>query len=902
VFPRSDEQAMSIKHLDAFFNPRAIALVGASDAPGSIGAVLAANLLAGGFKGPVMPVNPKHAKVAGVSCYPDVAHLPQSADLGVVCTPPAAVPGVVAALGRQGARAAVIVTAGFGEVREPRGGELQAELAKAAREYRIRIMGPNCLGLLVPGIGLDASFAHRAAAPGNLAFISQSGAVITAVIDWAGSRSIGFSSLVSLGDMVDVDFADMLDYFASDAGTRAILLYIESVGDARRFMSAARAAARVKPVVAVKAGRYAEGARAVASHTGALAGSDVVYQAAFDRAGILRVFTLGELFDAAEILALARPIRGERLAILTNGGGAGVLATDVLIEEGGRLADLSEATLAGLDHILPRTWSRGNPVDLIGDAGGRRYRGALDVLRLDPGVDAILAMHCPTAVVSALEAAEAVAATPRTRADPLLLTSWVGNGAMTEARRLFGARRIPTYATPEQAVRAFLYLVRYRRARELLSQTPPSIPEAFVPDTAVVADLVGAALAEGRSALTELEAKRVLSAYGVPVVATVRVQTPEEAAAVAAEIDGPVVVKILSPDIGHKSDVGGVVLDLNGPAAVLEAARGMLSRIGAENPKAHILGLAVQPMVRRPGAQELIVGAAEDPQFGPVILVGHGGTAVEAIADRAIGLPPLNLRLAQELVSRTRIYRVLQGVRGQPPADLDALALTLVRVAQLVIDVPQIRELDINPLLIDALGVIALDARIALAEASGPATRRLAIRPYPSELEERVLLPDGRRLLLRPIRPEDEPSLRRAFAKLTPEEVRMRFFAPMSALDHAAAARLTQIDYEREMALVLADPGCAGLADIYGVVRLISDADNEHAEFAIIVGRPVIGLGLGKLMMRRILDYARQRGIREVVGEVLSENRAMLGLADSLGFDRRRNPDDPRTVRVSLQL
>jgi acetyltransferase len=893
---------MSIKHLDAFFNPRAIALVGASDAPGSIGAVLAENLLAGGFKGPVMPVNPKHAKVAGVPCYPDLAHLPQPADLGVVCTPPAAVPDVVAALGRQGARAAVIVTAGFAEDREARGSALQTELVKVAREHRIRIMGPNCVGLLVPGIGLNASFAHRAAEPGNLAFVSQSGAVITAVIDWAGSRRIGFSSLVSLGDMADVDFADMLDHFAADAGTRAILLYIESVGDARRFMSAARVAARVKPVVAVKAGRHAEGARAVASHTGALAGSDAVYQAAFDRAGILRVFTLAELFDAAEILAQARPIRGERLAILTNGGGAGVLATDALIEEGGRLADLSEATLAGLDQVLPRTWSRGNPVDLIGDADGGRYRAALDVLRLDPGIDAILAMHCPTAVVSALEAAEAVAATPRAQSDPLLLTSWVGNGAMAEARRLFGERQIPTYATPEQAVRAFLYLVRYRRARDLLSQTPPSTPEAFVPDAAVVAKLVGAALAEGRIALTEPEAKRVLAAYGVPVVTTRSVQTPEEAAAVAAEIEGSVVVKILSPDIGHKSDVGGVVLDLNGPAAVLEAARGMLARIRAESPKARVLGLAVQPMVRRPGAQELIVGAAEDPQFGPVILVGQGGIAVEAISDRAIGLPPLNLRLAHELVSRTRIYPVLQGVRGRPPADLDALALTLVRVAQLVIDVPQIRELDINPLLIDPLGVIALDARIALAESSGPATRRLAIRPYPSELEEEILLPDGRRLLLRPIRPEDEPSLRRAFTKLTPEEVRLRFFGPMSALDHATAARLTQIDYEREMALVLTDPGCAGVTDIYGVVRLIADADNERAEFAIIVGKPITGLGLGKLMMRRILDYARQRGIREVFGEVLRENRAMLGLAKSLGFEQKRQPDEPGTVRVSLGL
>ncbi len=893
---------MTAKHLDALFNPRSIALVGASDRPGSIGAVLAANLLAGGFKGLVMPVNPKHERIAGIPCHPDLDHLPEPADLGVVCTPPAAVPAVVEALGRQGARAAVIVTAGFAEDREARGSQLQQELLETARRHRMRILGPNCVGLLVPAIGLNASFAHCDARPGNLAFVSQSGAVITSILDWAGSRGIGFSSLISLGDMADVDFADILDHLASDMSTRAILLYMESVGDARRFMSAARAAARVKPVVAVKAGRFAEGARAVVSHTGALAGSDAVYQAAFDRAGILRVFTLGALFDAAEILAIARPISGDRLAILTNGGGAGVLATDALIEEGGRLADLSDATLTGLDRVLPRTWSRGNPVDLIGDADGRRYGEALAILRRDPGIDAILSMHCPTAVVSALDAAEAVAGSPQRRSDPLLLTSWVGNGAMSESRRLFGERRIPTYGTPEQAVRAFMYLVRHRRSQDLLSETPPSIPETFAPDTRAVADLVAAALAEGRLGLTEPEAKRVLAAYGVPAVTTDPVQTPEEAAVVAAGIEGPVVVKILSPDIGHKSDVGGVVLDLIGPAAVLEAARGMLARILAAHPQARIQGFAVQPMVRRPGAQELIVGAAEDPQFGPVILVGQGGTAVEAISDRAIGLPPLNLRLARELVSRTRIYRVLKGVRGQPPADLDALALTLVQVSQLVIDIPQIRELDINPLLIDTCGVIALDARIALTESSGPAASRLAIRPYPKELEEEVLLPDGRRLLLRPIRPEDEPSLRRAFDKLTPEEVRLRFFAPMSTLDHAAAARLTQIDYEREMALVLTDPGSAGLTEIYGVVRLIADAENERAEFAIIVGQPMTGLGLGRLMMGRILDYARQRGIREVVGDVLRENRAMLGLCKALGFAQRRDPDDPGTVQVSLRL
>lgn len=705
---------MSTQDLDAFFDPGSIALVGASDRPGSIGAVLAANLLAGGFAGPVMLVNPRHARIAGSDCYPDLGHLPTRADLGVVCTPPAAVPAVIAALGQQGARAAVVVTAGFAEAREARGGALQQELLQTARAHGMRILGPNCVGLLIPGIGLNASFAHRAALPGNLGFVSQSGAVITSVLDWAEAHGIGFSAMISLGDMADVDFADTLDILAADTGTRAILLYMESLGDAHRFMSAARAAARVKPVVAVKAGRHAEGARAVASHTGALAGSDAVCQAAFDRAGILRVLTLAELFDAAEILALAGPLRGERLAILTNGGGNGVLATDALIEEGGRLAELAESTLDALDRILPRTWSHGNPVDLIGDAGGQRYRDALAILCQDPGVDAILAMHSPTAVVPAVEAAEAVVATAHGEGHPLLLTSWVGNGAMRASHRLFETHGIPSYPTPEQAVHAFQYLVRYRRAQVLLGETDLAVDESQALDTGLIARLVESALAEGRTALTEPEAKRVLAACGIPVVATRAVGTPEEAATAAAEIGAPVVVKILSPDLGHKSDVGGVVLDLNGPAAVLEAARGMLARIRFAHPEARLQGLAVQPMVRRPGAQELIVGAARDPQLGPVILVGQGGIAVEAIADHAIGLPPLNLRLAHELIERTRIYRVLRGVRGQPPADLDSLALTLVRISRLVSAVPQISELDINPLLIDQAGVMALDARIAL--------------------------------------------------------------------------------------------------------------------------------------------------------------------------------------------
>ncbi len=593
---------MTVHNLDALFKPRAIALVGASDKPGSIGAILIGNLRASGYRGDIFPVNPKYPRIAGRRSFPDVAAIPQPVDLGVICTPADVVPGVVAGLGVKGARAAVVITAGFGERHEAKGLQLGEALKAAARSAGLRIVGPNCLGILVPGLGLNASFAHRSPVKGNLAFVAQSGAIVTTVLDWADARGIGFSHLVSLGDMADVDFGDMLDYLANDAATRAILLYVEAISNARKFMSAARAAARMKPVIVVKAGRFAEGARAVTSHTGVLAGADAVYDAAFQRAGLLRVYSLEELFDAVQTLALARPPRGNRLAILTNGGGIGVLATDALIEQGGQLALLSEESVAALNRVLPPNWSHANPVDIIGDAGGDRYAAALAVLKKDRGVDGVLILNCPTAVASAEDAAKVVIESASGPFDPLLLTSWVGERAAEQARRLFTERRIPTYDTPEQAVRAFMYLVRYRRGQELLMETPPSMPADFVPDSAQVRRIVDAALAGERDWLTELEAKQVLSAYGIAVVTTRRAETPERVAELAAEFGGSVVLKILSPDISHKSDVGGVALDVKGPAAALEAAAEMGLRIAQSHPEARLDGFTVQPMVRRPGA------------------------------------------------------------------------------------------------------------------------------------------------------------------------------------------------------------------------------------------------------------------------------------------------------------
>jgi acetyltransferase len=891
---------MSIRNLPYLFRPRSLALVGASKTPSSVGAVLAHNLFGAGFDGPIMPVNPKYRAIEGVLTYPDIASLPVTPDLGVISTPPETVPGIVAELGARGTRAAVIITAGFGESSQ-RGRELERAVLDAAKPHGVRVVGPNCLGIIVPGISLNASFSHLAPAAGRLAFAAQSGAMVTSVVDWAHSRGIGFSHLVSLGDMVDVDFGDMLDYLANDPDTRAILLYIEAVTHARKFMSAARAASRMKPVIVVKGGRHAAGARAVASHTGALAGADAVYDAAFRRAGMLRVRTLEELFDAVETLGMTWPLKGDRLAILTNGGGIGVLATDALMDLGGHLAELSDETVAELDKRLPPTWSRTNPVDIIGDAPGSRYADALAALRQDKGVDAVVVLNCPTAVASATDAAQAVINAAAAARGPTILTSWVGDHCARDARRLFAEHKVPTYSTPEQAVTAFMHTVNYRRSQEALMETPPSAPEEFVPDTARARAVIDRALDREGPWLTEPEAKDVLSAYGVPVVSTRIAASPHDAAALAAEIGAPVVLKILSPDITHKTDVDGVALDIVGPAAAQETAARMLHHVAGARPDARLTGVTVQPMVRRPGAFELIVGFTEDAQFGPVIMFGHGGSAVEVVDDKALGLPPLNMHLAREVMSRTRVYRLLLGYRGLPAANLDAIALTLTKVSQLVVDFPEIAEIDVNPLLADAYGVLAVDARLRV----GPRRiegDRLAIRPYPKELEEDVPLGDGRTLLLRPIRPEDEPSLQAAFAKLSPEEVRLRFFVPMKTLSHVMAARFTQLDYDREMALVLTEHGAPGRTDILGVVRITADPDNERAEYAVIVRKEMTGMGLGVLLMRRIIDYARGRGIGKIYGDVLADNTTMLKLCRVLGFTWPSSPGEAGVVRVTLKL
>lgn len=892
---------MSIRNLEFIFKPRSISLIGASTEKGTVGAVVAHNLFNSGFAGPIMPVNPRHRAIEGVLTYPAAASLPEVPDLAIIATPPDTVPGLVDDFGSRGTRGIVVITAGFGEGGDAHGTDLHQQMLDAARRHMVRIVGPNCIGVMVPEVGLNASFAHLHPHRGRLAFVAQSGAVATSVLDWAAARAIGFSHIVSLGDMCDVDFGDMLDYLAGEGEVRGILLYIEAITHARKFMSAARAAARLKPVVVIKSGRHPATVRAVASHTGAMAGEDAVYEAAFRRAGMLRVHDIGDLFGAVETLGLGRTPAGDRLAVLTNGGGIGVMAMDALLDRGGELAPLSESTIAALNGILPHAWSHGNPVDILGDADGRRYGAALAVLLQDPNADAVLVLKCPTAIAPGEDAAQAVIGTPGV-GKRCVLTCWLGEAAAQSSRQLFAQNGIPTYFTPERAVRAFIDMRTFRRNQEALMQTPPSIPEDFVPDTAAVRAILQRGVGEGREWLSEPEAKEVLQAYRIPVVPTRTAADPRAAASAAASFAGPVALKILSRDITHKSDVGGVVLGLRSPAQVREAALAMIERVHQHQPEAGIDGFTVQSMVERPEAFELIVGMSEDPEFGPVILFGHGGTAAEVISDKVLTLPPLNMHLAHDAIARTRVFKLLNGFRGRQPAAIDDIALTLIKVSQLVIDFAEVAELDINPLLADEFGVLALDARIRVRPTDQPAAKRLAIRPYPTELEEVIVLPDGRTFMLRPVRPEDEPAFQELFTKLSPEDIRMRFFAPKKALTHPFAARLTQIDYDREMALVLADPGTAGRSPVYGAVHIAADPDGERAEFAIMLRSDMAGLGLGPLLMRRIIDYSRQQGLRELFGEVLRENRSMLRVCQKFDFARTAKPDEPGVMEVCLKL
>lgn len=897
---------MTIRNLDALFDARNVVLVGASTRTGSIGDVLLRNLTSGGFSGRIMAVNPRAdalgGKIGTTDCYASIGDLPETADLAVISTPPETIPSLIDQLGRAGTRAAVVITAGFGELGES-GRQLQQDILDAAQPYLLRVVGPNCLGLMAPQIGLNASFCHIAPPAGDVAFISQSGAVVTGVVDWAAGRGIGFSKVVSLGAMSDVDFGDLLDYFASDVSTRAVVLYVESVTHARKFMSAARAVSRLKPVIVVKAGRSEAGARAAASHTGALAGSDDVYVAAFRRAGMLRARGLDELFEAVEALRSpkGRKLQGERLGIVTNGGGIGVLASDFLQETGGTLASLAASTLEQLDACLPRTWSHGNPIDIIGDAPGSRYEDAVRIALEDPGIDALLTINCPTAVADNVEAAQAVISATGQGSKPVL-TCWLGDGAAADARHVLNDAGFPTFETEGQAVHAFSYLVRHRRNQLLLQEVPP-VRVASKGVVEQVRPVITQALEEGRTWLSEVEAKSVLSAYGIPVTPTEIVQTEAQAVAAAAKLRYPIALKVLSNDITHKSDVGGVALNLLNDDDLRRALRRMKSAVEVAAPDATIEGFVVQPMVQKGDGIELILGLARDAVFGPVILFGQGGTAVEVLNDKAISLPPLNRKLADDLVSRTRVSRLLKGYRNVMPVDEAALSDLIMAAGDIAADFPEILELDINPLLASEQGFVALDARIkvAAADVTSPGAH-FSIRPYPRHLETSLQDRAGRSYPVRPIRPNDAGLLEAFVAQTDADDLRFRFLSALKRLPGALVARLTQIDYGREMAFVLFDREEPEVSAILGVGRLSIDPDGRRAEYAVLVRSDCHGTGLGYALMQHVIAYARSMHVAELFGIVMKENAPMLSMCEELGFKRKSVVDEPSLYEVTLQL
>ena len=897
---------MSTYRLDKLFSPKSIAVVGASPRPTSPGRAVVKNLRDAGFAGQLHVVNPRYPEIEDVRTVRSFAELREVPDLVVIATPAATVPSIVATAGDKGTPTGIIITAGLGH--GP--GSLSALCETTARASGMRLVGPNCLGILAPHAKLNASFAAHMPLGGDLALISQSGAVAAGLVEWAATREIGFSAIVSFGDSIDVDIGDLLDYFAVDRQTRAILLYVESIRDARKFMSAARAAARVKPVIVVKSGRHAQGAKAAQTHTGALAGADAVYDAAFRRAGLLRVLDLDELFAAAETLGRLRPFAGKRLAILTNGGGIGILAVDRLIDLGGTLADLSSETMTRLDAVLPPIWSKANPVDIAGDANGVRYAAAMEELLKDDRNDAVLVMNIQTALASAEESAQSVVAVTKQyhsqRITPKpVLTAWVGGQG--PAPQLFSAAGLPTYATEADAVAGFMHLVRYQEAREALMATPPSLPQDFVPDIAVARRIVEAALHDGRTWLDPIETTRLCGAYGIPIAPAALARDASEAAARATPYlaqGQTVVLKILSPDIVHKSEVGGVRLNLTNERAVHEATADILNRARAMRPDARIAGVTVHPMIIRPKARELIMGIADDPTFGPIIVFGRGGTAVEVIDDKALALPPLDLALAHGLIARTRVSRVLKAYRDVPAADDDAIALALVKLAQMAADLPEVRGVDLNPLLADQDGILAVDARVAIApfdtaHRGPPGHPRFAIRPYPKEWERHTTLRDGTAVYIRPIRPEDEPLYGPFFSSVSERDVRLRFFAPVKDYNHAFVARFTQLDYARAMAFVaLAESS----GEMLGVVRLHANANYDTAEYAVLVRSDCKGRGLGWLLMQTMMEYARAEGLKMIEGQVLAENAEMLAMCRELGFTVAPDPHahDICIVRLSV--
>ena len=886
--------AMSVHNLQSLFKPRSVAVIGASNREGSAGFHFMQNLLAAGFTGPIMPVNPHSAAIAGVLAYKDIASLPVVPDLAILCIPDAAVVTEAESLAQRGCKAAIVFSADFAQRRSAQPLHLREKFAEISGKYGMRILGPSSLGVMVPGSHLNASPLLAPPLPGKIAFVTQSVSLASAVVDWSRTHGIGFSHLISIGEASDVDFGDLLDYLGSDPNTRAILLYIESIRSRRNFMSAARAAARNKPVLAMKSGRSNQAARAAMTHTGAMAGEDSVYDAAFARAGMLRVYTLEEMFAAAETLGRVSPPRDSSLGILTNGGGIAVVAADELNSQDGQLAELSADTIKRLDEQIPYGWSQSNPVDIRSYAPLENYGKVMDVLLAAREIGTLLVMHAPTSLSPPKDIAAEFIKAAGAHKNKGVMTCLVGGERIEPARKILRDAGVPCYETPHGAIQAFSHLIRYRRNQELLMETPaeaPTPPNAAEKARAVIE----ASIAAGQLVMQEDRAREVLAAYGIEFAESRHAANPAEAGKIADQLGCPVALKIISPEIIHKSDLGGVSLNLSGFFEVERAGHRMIEQLARTNPNFSVTGFIVQRMAHRPYAQELIVGVSTDAIFGPVIMFGQGGTAVDVVSDFSVGLPPLNTNLARAMINRTRVAKLLEGYSDHPPANIDAICKTLVMIAQMVVDIPEIWELDINPFFADREGVVAVDCRIRLIDCK-ESHGRLAIRPYPQKLEEMVTLRPGRKVLLRPIRPEDEPNHHRFVAAMSDEDKRYRFFGQIKSLPHSEMARLTQIDYERDMAFIAVADG-----ETIGVVRSMSTPDNQIAEFAVAVRPDQKGNGLARALMNKIIGYSRDRGTKRLIGQVLLENSRMLAFAESLGF-RRGQMVESDVVEMVLDL
>jgi len=889
-------------NLDKIFNPKSVAVIGASDEEDTVGYALIRNLTQLGFQGEVYPVNIHKNEILGLKAYKSVGELPETADLAVIATPAKTVPDVVEQCGKAGIIGIIIISAGFKEI-GAEGKALEDKIVELKRKYNLRIIGPNCLGIIRPSNNLNATFAKKMPKPGNIAFISQSGALGTAILDWATHENIGFSNFVSVGSMIDVAFGDLIDYFGTDSKTRSILMYIEGIENARNFMSAARHFARTKPLIVVKAGKFGESAKAAASHTGSLTGDDMIYDAAFKRAGIVRVEEIADLFNCAEVLGMQPLPNGPNLVIITNAGGPGVMATDALIARNGNLAKLNQKTMDALNGILPHYWSRANPVDILGDANAERYRAVVDLCLKDENVDGLLIIYTPQGVAEPNEIAKSIVELGKTRMPhKTILTSFMGYEMTEEANRVLTENSIPTYSTPEQAVATYMYMYQYKRNLELLYETPEELPVDSVPPKRPLTVIMRNAVRENREILTETEAKKLLEYYCLPTVKTLIAKTGDEAARMASHMGYPVVLKILSPQIVHKTEAGGVILDITTEAELRRAFDQIMQRANEYNPDAEIQGVTVQPMVKKRG-YEVILGAKSDPLFGPVILFGMGGIGVELYKDIAIGLPPLNQTLARRIMEETKVYQLLKGFRNMPAANLKLLEELMVLFSQMLVDFPELKEVDINPLFVNEKEAFALDARIVIDKervfTKLEPHEHLVISPYPKKYETLWKLRDGRSVLLRPIKPEDEPMWLEMFQNFSEESIRYRFFQIIKDTPHEVRVRYCNVDYDRELGIV-AEMTEEGRRKILGVVRLIIEPDGKAGEIAFIVADPWQGLGLGSKMLDFMIEICKDKKLETVYGIMLPDNYRAINLMKKMGFTIERIDAD--TVQGTLNL